>query len=62
MLNIWDIGYRKIMKIFVKAKPDGCEEKVAKIDETHWEIITLNYETPLVCLPSSDEEGIKGRC
>ena len=28
------------MKIFVKAKPDGYEEKIEKVDETHFIIET----------------------
>ncbi len=28
------------MKIFVKAKPDGYEDKVVKIDETHFVVAT----------------------
>ena len=28
------------MKIFVKAKPDGCEDKVEKKDETHFIVET----------------------
>lgn len=28
------------MKIFVKAKPDGCEDKVEKVDATHFVVET----------------------
>ena len=33
------------MHIFVKAKPNGCEDKVEKIDETHFIVVTR--EPPL---------------